>query len=416
MSLPALVQSQRDMLACLRSIHQAQPLTRRGLAARTGFGLARVSSTVSQLLAQHLVLEGQLQDGGRGHPTGVLTMNPDMGRVLGLDIGGEVTRAVITDAAGGIVVSHSWPTEPVPDRELILQKIEDRVWAACLAAGCSPHQLLALGAAVEAIVDRRTGVVAAWPDTPAWMDAWIDVDLSAELRRRLDVGPVVVEDSVCAMGLNAHRFGPAQGRDNFLYLYVGNGIGAALFADGHPYRAATGISGELGHVTINEHGACSCGNRGCLETEAATPAVLRRVRERLAASHLDSALRAPLESGTLTIDALLQAAAAGDKIAYQILDETGEQIGRVLAIALNLFGPDLVIFAGPLVSPDSIVAEAMRRQVRLRALKHISRQTVIACDDHFELGAARGAALLALDSLITCDTYAELAVARLVGA
>jgi predicted NBD/HSP70 family sugar kinase len=229
------------------------------------------------------------------------------------------------------------------------------------------------------------------------------------------VGPVVVEDSVPTMGLNAHRFGPARERENFLYLFVGNGIGAVLFVDGRPYRAATGISGELGHVTVNEQGAwCSCGNRGCLETEAAVPAVLRRVRDRLAASHVDSALRAPFEAGTLTIEALLQAAATGDKIAYQILDETGGYIGRVLAIALNLLGPDLVIFAGPFAHPDSIVVEAMRRQVRLRALKYISRQTQIVCDDQSEFGAARGAALLALDALITSDTYAGLAVARLV--
>ena len=410
MSLPASIQVQQDMLFCLRSIHLAQSLTRRALAERTGFGAARVRSIVSQLLVQRLVVEGQLQDGARGHPTGVLTLNPDMGRVLGLDIGGEWTRAVITDAAGAIVSSLVWPTEAVPDRELILQNIEDRVQAACRAAACSPDQLLAVGAAVGAIVDEHTGVVLDWPDTPAWMDAWIDMDLPVELRRRLGVGLVVVEDSVRTMGLNAHRFGPARERGSFLYLNVASGIGAVLFVDGRPYQGATGISGELGHVTIDEQGVwCSCGNRGCLETVAAKPAVFRRVRERLAESHVDSDLRAPLESGTLTVEVVMEAAAAGDKIAYQILDETGGYIGRVLAIALNLLGPDLVIFAGPFASPHSIVVEAMRRQVRLRALKHISRQTLIVCDDQFELGGARGAALLALDSLITSDAYVELA-------
>jgi len=217
------------------------------------------------------------------------------------------------------------------------------------------------------------------------------------------------------MGLNAHRFGPAREKKSFLYLNVGSGIGAVLFVDGRAYCGATGVSGELGHVTVDAQGSwCSCGNRGCLETVAAVPAVLRRVRERLAESHIDSTLRAPLESGMLTVGVLIEAAATGDKIAYQILDETGGYIGSVLAIALNLLGPDLVIFAGPFAAPHSIVVEAMRRQVRLRALKHISKQTSIVCDDQSELGAARGAALLALDSLITSDAYADLAIARLV--
>jgi predicted NBD/HSP70 family sugar kinase len=224
----------------------------------------------------------------------------------------------------------------------------------------------------------------------------------AELGSRLGGGLIVVDDSVRAMGIAAQRCGPAQGSANFLYVFLGSGIGSGVFVDGRPYRGCSGVAGELGHVTIDDDGPwCSCGSRGCLEALASTSAVLRRVQERLAESRLMSTLRGPYEKGGLTLAALIEAARAGDKLAFQILDETGTYVGKVLAIALNLLGPELVVLGGPLAQDGGIILEAVQRQVRLRALQHISSQTRIICDDQGELAGARGAALLALDALFS---------------
>jgi predicted NBD/HSP70 family sugar kinase len=206
------------------------------------------------------------------------------------------------------------------------------------------------------------------------------------------------------MGLCVGKWGPARGVANFLYVFLGTGIGSALFVDGLPYRGGTGLAGELGHVTVDENGPwCSCGNRGCLEVLASVPAVLRRIQERLAESYMVSALREPFERDELSLNALIEAAGAGDKIAFQILDQAGSYVGRVIAIALNLFGPELVVLGGPLTRDSDVILEAVRRQVRLRALQQISSQTRIVADDQGELVGARGAALLALDKLFGAE-------------
>jgi predicted NBD/HSP70 family sugar kinase len=113
-----------------------------------------------------------------------------------------------------------------------------------------------------------------------------------------------------------------------------------------------------------------------------------------------SALREPFERDQLTLDVLIRAAGAGDKIAFQILDQAGSYVGRVIAIALNLLGPRLVVLGGPLTQQDGVILEAVRRQVRLRALQQIAGQTQIVADDQGDLAGARGAALLALDRLL----------------
>ncbi len=395
-----------SVLSILYNIHQSQPVTRRMLSEQTGLGAGRINALVSHLLDRQLIREEVRQDGTRGRPALSLSINPDAGRVLGLDIGGQHSRAVLSDLAGGVITSLIHPTQAIPDREVILSNIVRLIEAICQEGDILPKEVVAFGIGVRGIVDSRTGIVLGWPNTPSWTAAWAGLDLPTELRARLGVDLIVVDDSVRAMGLVAQRFGPARNSRNFLYVFLGTGIGSGVFVDGKPYRGGSGLAGELGHVTIADDGPwCSCGSRGCLETLASTWAVLRRVQERLAESRLASMLRDPYEKGELTLAALIEAARAGDKLAFQILDETGAYVGKVLAIALNLLGPELVVLGGPLAQDGGIILEAVQRQVRLHALQHISSQTRIVCDDQGELAGAHGAALLALDTLFASSEH-----------
>ncbi len=387
-------------LGLLRCIYQWQPLTRRELAVQAGLSPARISALVGQLLSRGVIREELIQDGTPGRPARSLQVNPAAGRLAGLDIGGELSRAVLCDLAGGVLVSLTRATRVIQDQAGILADIISLLDAVCRQGNTAPRELAALGIGLQAIVDARTGIALGWPNTPAWSAAWAGLDVGGELRQRLGVDPVVVDDSARAMGVAAYRLGPARGCPNLTYVHLGNGIGSALLLDGRPYRSTTGLAGELGHVAIREDGpSCSCGNRGCLEVLASTPAVLARVRQRLGEASVTSTLRAAQERGDLSLEVLIKAAHAGDKLAYQVLDEAGSYVGRAVAIALNLTGSELVVLGGPLAQDGGIILDAVQRQVRLRALEHISRQVRIVCDDQGELAGARGAALCALDAL-----------------
>ncbi len=387
-------------LSLLRCIYQWQPLTRRELAARAGLSPARISTLVGRLLSQGAIREEMIQDGSPGRPAASLQVNPAAGRLAGLDIGGEYSRSVLCDLAGGVLASLSQPTRVTQDRASILGDIAGLLEAVCRQGGMAPGELAALGIGLQGIVDARTGVALGWPNTPVWSAAWAGLDVGGELRAHFRLDPVVVDDSARAMGVAAHRLGLARGCANLVYVYLGNGIGSALLLDGRPYRSTTGLAGEMGHVAIREDGpSCSCGNRGCLEVLASTPAILARVRERLGGSTVTSTLRVAHECGELSLEALIGAARAGDKLAYQVLDEAGSYVGRAVAIMLNLTGSELVVLGGPLAQDGGTILDAVQRQVRLRALEHISRQVRIVCDDQGDLAGARGAALRALDAL-----------------
>ena len=397
-----------DSLAILvlRSVYEAQPVTRKALCERTGLSLGRVNRLVSELVARELIREEVRSHGVPGRPAASLAINPDAGRVVGLDIGGSYSRAILSDMNGNELALAVHPTQAVPDRDVVVDNVVDLVEDVCLKGATRPGRVAALGVGLRGIVDTRRGVVLDWPSTPEWVEAWLGWDIPEVLGHRTGIASVLVDDVVRAMGMRAHRCGLAQGSADFIYVLLGSGVGSAVFVDGRSYLGSRGTAGELGHVTVDEEGPwCSCGNRGCLEVMASTSAVLRRVRERLAESLPMSALRDPYEKDELTLSALIEAAFAGDKLAYQILDETGTFVGKVLAIAFNLLSPNLVILGGPLVQDGGIVLEAVQRQVRLHALQHIWKQARVVCDEYDELSGARGATLMGLDGLFNSPEH-----------
>ena len=132
---------------------------------------------------------------------------------------------------------------------------------------------------------------------------------AAELRSRLDI-PVMVDNDANLGALAEAAFGAGRDAGDLVYLKISSGIGAGLILNGRLYRGSAGLAGELGHVLVNPDGiVCRCGNRGCLETVAATGALVDLLRR----SHGDD----------LTVAAMLEAARAGDAGCRRVIDDAG---------------------------------------------------------------------------------------------
>jgi glucokinase len=232
---------------------------------------------------------------------------------------------------------------------------------------------------------------------------WQDLTLAADLATLLEM-PAVVDDSARAQAVAEQRIGKARGLQDFLYVNVGVGIGAALFMDGRPYRGPGGFGGELGHITVDEHGPrCGCGNLGCAEAMVGARAIVRRATEWLE-SHSFPSLLAPTRPGCgaiqapeLTVEMLADAAAKGDPLAFRVLNEAGEHLGVAVAAAINLLGSPLVVLGGGVVQSGEPFVGAVRRTVLLRALPPLARQVQIEASQLDSIAGAQGMAMSTIE-------------------
>jgi glucokinase len=152
--------------------------------------------------------------------------------------------------------------------------------------------------------------------SPLNIPAWRDFPLQDRLQGRYGLATFVELDTK-ALALAEGWKGAARGKGNYLAMVVSTGIGGGLVLDGRLVDGRTGNAGHVGHVIVEPQGRpCSCGGRGCLEAEASGWAIAAITG------------RPPCEAGP------------------EMIERTGQMVGRALASVANLCDLDLVAVAG----------------------------------------------------------------------
>ena len=164
-----------------------------------------------------------------------------------------------------------------------------------------------------------------------------------------------------------------------LFVDLGNEIGMGLVLDGRLHQGVQGTAGQLGHIYIGEghDKICGCGNVGCLETVAGCNAVafegLRAARD-----GRSRPLREVFErTGTVTVSDIGNASRLGDPFASDLLAQCGRLIGMVLASAVNLLNPSIVVIGGELAQTGDICLAAIREGIYRHAQPLVTREISI---------------------------------------
>lgn len=285
--------------------------------------------------------------------------------LLALDFGGTKLSAAVAVRGERHWLAHRRVPAPPgsnaqKDMETMLALTQDLLTTAARPLG-------AVGVSFGGPVDAAQGLVLLSHHVPGWERA----PLQQWLEERFGV-PVAVDNDANAGALGEWRFGAGQGCESMLYVTVSTGIGGGWVINGQLFHGADGMAGEIGHLIINAEGPqCTCGRRGCLESLAAGPAIARRAREQLTKHpQAGSTLRALLggEVRTVTAKDVSQAAAAGDELSQQVLEEAAQALGRGLGAAITLMNPQRVVIGGGVSKSGPRYFDAVRATARAHVL------------------------------------------------
>lgn len=216
-------------------------------------------------------------------------------------------------------------TEPQAVVETIRREV-DRVVTAELGS----LRLLGVGASIGGWVDADTGVVVHYAPL-----GWRDVPLAAMLAESLE-WPLFFDQMVRGMALAEMMFGAARGTRDFVELYVGNIVGAAIVDEGILRRGPRGAAGSVAHLPVrNASGAsCSCGRTDCLQSVASDVAILAQAK-------LDGFV--PAEGDFFELAAMVR---AGVSDATVLAAESARYLGEASAVIVDLVNPALLVLAG----------------------------------------------------------------------
>jgi predicted NBD/HSP70 family sugar kinase len=351
----------QNLGALLRLVHVGGAASRAELTARLGLNRSTIGALTGDLVSAGLVREELPSDHGRaGRPS--LVVRPESERVYAYALMISVDRLTAARIGlGGVVLDRR---EAVRGRgdvspEQVIEPLATFVQQ--MQRATPPHAVcIGSGVAISGMVRREDGVVRLGPHI-----GWIDEPLGDALRSVIDeAGTVTLGNAADLAALAEHTRGAATDTDNVIYLHGDVGIGGGIIAGGRLVAGHGGYGGEVGHIVVNPAGwPCSCGSRGCWETEVGEQALLRAADR--------------TGTGRDGILAVVNAAQRGDALAQAAVRQVAEWLGFGVANLVNIFNPDTVIFGGTL--RDVYLAGAA--QVRSR----INRNALPACREHLRL-------------------------------
>lgn len=223
---PAMARAINDRLA-LDLLLEHGPLTAPQLRELTGLSRPTVSDLIERLKQGGLIeVMGESGEDRRGPNARLYGIVAGRAHVAGVDVRRSAIHVTVADITGTPVGSISLPHEGEPAARI--------AEAVTVAAGGRALEAVAMGA--PGLVDPRTGELLSENFVPGLLE---------EVRRRLGV-TAVLENEVNLAAVAELRIGAAKGREDFVLLWLDDGIGAAVVLGGRLRRGTSGGAGEVG--------------------------------------------------------------------------------------------------------------------------------------------------------------------------
>ncbi|MFD0797232.1 ROK family protein [Maribacter chungangensis] len=308
--------------------------------------------------------------------------------VLGIDIGGSLTKIGLVTKEGSILDKTVFKTESQKPFPFFFEKLKSEVEK--LISNLPPNvQVLSIGVGAPN-ANPYTGMVENPPNLK-----WGERTPVATVIEKAFKLPVSLANDANAAALGEMLFGAAKGMKNFVTLTLGTGLGSGIVVHGKLVIGEHGAAGELGHVNVNPNGrSCNCGLQGCLETYASVTGIRRTVFELLANMREDSILRS-FSFEELSGTAISAAALEGDPIALKAFEETGIILGSKMADTVAHVDPEAFILSGGLSKAGDILLNPIKTSMERKLFKAYKGKVAVVLATATGADAILGPAALA---------------------
>ncbi len=284
-----------------------------------------------------------------------------------------------------IMKGEAMKTSDFPNPTAVIEEIASRL----LALKVVFPTVKAVGMGLTGFADSRSGTVHSLTNVAGWNDIPIRRILT-EISR---LPAFIDNDAHCATAAE-WKFGAGQGFDDLVCIWLGQGIGSGMIADGRFLRGRNGVAGEIGQASIDYAGRIGhYGNRGAIENYIGTSTIARDASITYAAAGI---ARTEAECRPLAL-ALL----AKDQcpIALKIWDDIAKKLSTSLANCVYMLNPEAVIFGGELAEAGEILLTPLRHHLKAQLFyTHYDNLQLIPAELDHDAGII-GAAYLAAESI-----------------
>lgn len=271
---------------------------------------------------------------------------------IGIDIGGTNTAIGIVNKDGDVLLRDSISTPQHGDAKAFVGEIKTAVNK--LIQDLQPErEVLGIGIGAPNGNYYR-GTIEEAPNLSFKGVVPLVEMLKAEFP---EMKAIALTNDANAATLGEMIYGGAQDMKHFVMYTLGTGLGSGIVSNGDLVYGKDGFAGECGHSTLIPNGRlCGCGKLGHLEAYCSAPGMKRTAFELMAHYNNNETPLAKKSFQDLTSKDIYDAAIAGDELAKEVFEITGEYLGSAMATTVNHTSPEAIfLFGGPTAAGDLIL-------------------------------------------------------------
>ncbi|MBB2501118.1 ROK family transcriptional regulator [Amycolatopsis echigonensis] len=316
--------------AAIEALLRNGPLTRAELEAAIGLSKPATAQLLTRLEQENLVGKaGERAGGGRGPRAQLWAVNGGLAHVAAVDLTPQVADFVVADVAGAVLAEYRVQL-PVAEDADVVGSFGQALRRVAKAAGLQLDDLANVVIGAQGAFDPRTGLLSSAPHIPGWLGFNVPKRLSDELGVT-----VKIENDVNLVAVEEMTVGNAQDVDDFVLVWLSEGVGGAVVIGRRLLRGATGGGGEIDWMRVPDAATVDTGDRWPQAGARFGNLVDSAAITRLAKAHGISA-----DSGW---DAVTQARRG----AHQgFLDDLARRVASGVASLVAVADPQLILLCG----------------------------------------------------------------------
>lgn len=352
-----------------------------------------ITKLVQELVDETIVCDlGKVETPGGRRPN-VFGLANSAIYFAGVNVGRDNMSYLITDLQNNIIKQQFDTSFELLDRSQCLEKICANIERFIATCGIDRGKILGLGVGITGRVN---------PDTGRSYKYFTSSEQSLRdlLEHRIGIR-VLLENDTRARCYAEYTCSKSKDDKNLLYLHLSRGVAIGIVTDGKLYYGKSGFAGEFGHIPFFDNEIiCSCGKKGCLETEVSGIAIEEKIVRKIE-SGVNTILREKYDrQEPIHIDDIIAAAKNDDNLSIELIEEAGEKVGKAVAFLINTFNPETVIVGGNLAAAGDYIMLPLKSSTNKYSLNLVFKDTKFRLSKMTENANAWGVAMLIRNKII----------------
>lgn len=369
----------------LRAVYVKDAISVNELMKILNISFPTLNTLILELIEQKLLIQNERGESIGGRKPNLYQLNDGIFKVLCIEVNRFSVKISFVDNNNKILApSHVFHNDLSRDLEG-LQDFKEIISGYAAQNGVIWSEVSGLAISMPGLIDKSQG-----KNYSFFFES--EFDLKTHLEEAFGKKVYIVND-VKLTTYAEQNFGALKHVENGLTILMDWGMALGIVAQGEIYMGKNGFSGEMGHMNFIEDGElCYCGKRGCLETVASGISLVKKAGQDIK-NNVPTLLSKKFNSENILPQHIINAALEGDQYAIELITELGKNLGKAIALFVQIFNPERVVLGGNFAKAATLITNPIQQQIQTYAMGRILNNCEVVLstlsEDDITFGLAR---------------------------